>query len=102
MHLHFLGLEHQHIALKCIEYHLGGVPDQRPGNPGAGHGANHRHHRIIFAGGVRDQYICRAFGHMQAFILDIEFGLECAAFFAVTLFDGFLQLIDRIGCRQHR
>src|SRR5690606_1026013 len=35
-------LEHQHVTFQCVEYDLGGIADQRAGEPGAGHGADYR------------------------------------------------------------
>lgn len=98
----FLRLEHQHIAFQGVEHHFRGIADQGAGNPGARHGADDGQRRFQLMGGVRDQHIRRAFFDMQVGVVDIEFGLERLALFAVARLDGFLELEHRVGRRQHR
>ncbi|MNV46326.1 hypothetical protein D3C71_1381510 [compost metagenome] len=50
---------------------------------------------------VRDQHIGRTFLDMQAFVADVEFGLECLAQFAIESLDALFELEYGVGRRQH-
>ncbi|MNE90441.1 hypothetical protein D3C80_1879570 [compost metagenome] len=45
----------------------------------------------------RNQYIRRAFGDVQVFVVDVEFRLERPALFAIARLDGFAELQRRVG-----
>ena len=51
--------EYQHVAFQGIQHHLGGVADQRAGQPGACHRAEYGHRRAELVRGVRDEDVGR-------------------------------------------
>ncbi len=54
----------------------GGVADQRAGEAGARHGADHRHRRVQLVRGTRDEHVGRAFLDVQMLVVHPVLGLE--------------------------